>query len=147
MKCALYRHFNAAGELLYVGISLSPTTRLYQHRSGARWFREISSVTVEWFDCRQFAETAERQAIKSEKPRYNIAHADNQKPVAKTGRYWVHEIETGRYDGCYFDSVVANEMLQFYRAEYPSFTHRLVTSVSQLDRENPDLKPRCIENA
>lgn len=71
---ALYRHFDDEGRLLYVGISLSPTYRLSQHRVSSAWFVRISRVEVEWFDDRGSAMAAEKHAIKSEKPEYNVVH-------------------------------------------------------------------------
>lgn len=35
MRTALYRHFDAAGALLYVGISLNSIQRTAQHKHGA----------------------------------------------------------------------------------------------------------------
>lgn len=74
MRTALYRHFDADGVLLYVGISLSAVQRLSQHRK-APWFHDIDKVEVEWFDMRAAAEAAEIEAIRSEKPVFNIAYA------------------------------------------------------------------------
>ena len=76
-KTALYRHLDAAGALLYVGISLSAITRLSQHAASA-WSTEISSVTIENFDNRNDAIEAEKNAIKSERPKYNKQHALKQ---------------------------------------------------------------------
>jgi hypothetical protein len=52
---ALYRHFDDEGRLLYVGISLSPTYRLSQHRVSSSWFVRISRISVEWFHNRDTA--------------------------------------------------------------------------------------------
>jgi hypothetical protein len=76
---ALYRHFDGEGRLLYVGISLSPTYRLSQHRVSSSWFVRISRISVEWFHNRDTALEAERRAIKAEKPEYNIVHKVNAK--------------------------------------------------------------------
>ncbi len=46
MKVALYRHFDAAGKLLYVGVSLDTIRRTAQHAHGAQWFHEISSIEI-----------------------------------------------------------------------------------------------------
>lgn len=67
----LYRHWNADGELLYVGISLSSIDRLAAHRSGSPWFREIARIDIEWHSDRLSAMRAERIAIQSESPKYN----------------------------------------------------------------------------
>lgn len=67
----LYRHWSVAGELLYVGISLSSLDRLAGHRSGSPWFREIARIDIEWHDDRVAAMRAERRAIQTEGPKYN----------------------------------------------------------------------------
>ena len=73
IECKLYRHFAADGVLLYVGISLSPTYRLAQHRASSDWFGQIARVEIESFSSKEEALAAERMAIASEKPRYNRA--------------------------------------------------------------------------
>jgi hypothetical protein len=47
---ALYRHFNAAGDLLYVGISLSVINRLAGHMASSKWASDIATVKIEYFD-------------------------------------------------------------------------------------------------
>lgn len=69
----LYRHFDADGNLLYIGASLRSLSRLAEHNS-APWFDAIASVTVEKFKTRKDALQAERQAIVQENPRHNIKH-------------------------------------------------------------------------
>jgi len=70
--CQLYRHYDEADRLLYVGISHNFMLRMRQHKSGANWFRQIAKVTVEHFDTRTEAERAERDAILYELPIYNV---------------------------------------------------------------------------
>src|SRR5690606_6831850 len=74
METALYRHFDAEGRLLYVGISLNAFSRLMQHRRDSVWFRQIASVTIEWFPTRGKAVDAEVQAIRNERPLHNVIH-------------------------------------------------------------------------
>lgn len=69
----LYRHFDAAGKLLYVGISLSTAVRLASHKTNSRWARQIASITIERFPTRAAALAAERAAIETEHPVYNKA--------------------------------------------------------------------------
>lgn len=71
MTCQLYRHFDAAGDLLYVGISLSAIGRLAQHRASADWFDQIAKVEIEQFETRDLALAAEAAAIDTERPRHN----------------------------------------------------------------------------
>jgi len=71
MTCQLYRHFDAEGRLLYVGISLSAVERLKQHVARAGWSAEIVSITVETHPDREAAMKAERRAVEQERPLYN----------------------------------------------------------------------------
>jgi GIY-YIG catalytic domain-containing protein len=77
-ECALYRHFDADGTLLYVGISLSALNRLGQHKQNAEWFDKIARVAIEKFPTRAAALEAEHNAIKEEKPLYNVAFAPKE---------------------------------------------------------------------
>lgn len=72
-RTALYRHYNADGALLYVGISNSPIYRLRQHEASA-WFFNISNVSIEWHATERAARAAERKAIAVERPLHNRAH-------------------------------------------------------------------------
>lgn len=71
---ALYRFFNADGDLLYVGISLNPFTRWKQHRSEKPWWVEVVNVTIQHYDDRETVSLAELDATKNERPRYNRTH-------------------------------------------------------------------------
>jgi hypothetical protein len=75
----LYRHFDADGVLLYVGISLSAVYRLTQHMSGSRWAEEIARVDVQTLPDRAAAEAAERAAIADENPKYNLLRYTGRK--------------------------------------------------------------------
>lgn len=74
MKTALYRHFDAAGQLLYIGISIRPFTRASEHRQRSDWFMTVARIEIEWFDTRADAEQAEWAAIKAERPPHNKAY-------------------------------------------------------------------------
>lgn len=69
----LYRYYDAEGRLLYVGISFSAIARAAQHRSGKGWWPQVANMTVEHLPTRQDALEAERVAILTERPIYNIA--------------------------------------------------------------------------
>ena len=68
--CQLYRHFDADGHLLYVGISLQAVARLSQHRASP-WFKEIARVDIERCQTREHAGFMEAIAVANEKPAYN----------------------------------------------------------------------------
>lgn len=70
---AIYRFFNAAGELLYVGITCDTERRFRNHAADKAWWPEVANRTVAWLDTRYDAETAEARAIRDESPIHNIA--------------------------------------------------------------------------
>lgn len=71
---ALYRLYDESGQLLYVGISVDPGKRLAQHRSDKKWWSEVSNITIQPMATRKVALAAEREAIKDERPVYNLVH-------------------------------------------------------------------------
>lgn len=73
MPTALYRHFDAAGKLLYVGIAANPLVRWKGHKERAPWVRRIATITIEWFVTREMARRCERLAATHEKPAHNQA--------------------------------------------------------------------------
>ncbi|MBS7790250.1 hypothetical protein KTR66_09600 [Roseococcus sp. SDR] len=84
LKTDLYRHYDANGRLLYVGVSLSAVVRLAQHRDLSQWATQIARVDVQKFDTRDQALAAERAAIKSEKPLHNIMHQEAADELPET---------------------------------------------------------------
>lgn len=73
-RTALYRHFDAEGVLIYVGITDSMPKRTDQHRRNSAWFQFVADTTTEMFDTRTAASNAEREAIKTEGPVFNDTH-------------------------------------------------------------------------
>jgi hypothetical protein len=71
-KTALYRHYDAGGALLYVGVSLCAVARLSQHMASSSWATDIERIDVQWFKSRDAALAAERNAIQAERPVYNV---------------------------------------------------------------------------
>lgn len=71
-RTCVYRAYDAAERLLYVGISMNLDGRLAKHRSAA-WWPAVAEVTVQWFDGREAAKAAEREAISRENPLHNVA--------------------------------------------------------------------------
>lgn len=65
----LYRYFDGADVLLYVGRSVNGLQRLIQHESSKPWFHQVRRVEIAPVD--DFAE-AEARAIQTESPLYNI---------------------------------------------------------------------------
>lgn len=67
----VYRFYDAADRLLYVGLTLNLKQRLSAHRRRA-WWPEVTRQRIEWFEGRREAKAAERAALASEAPIHNI---------------------------------------------------------------------------
>lgn len=72
-RTALYRFYDADGRLLYVGITKNLKQRWYHHSVSQLWWPAVSRKEVEWWDTREAASVAEREAIRAERPLYNAA--------------------------------------------------------------------------
>ncbi|CAL9646934.1 type II toxin-antitoxin system prevent-host-death family antitoxin [Streptomyces sp. enrichment culture] len=70
-RTALYRLFDAADTLLYIGISHQPEVRFAQHSKLKEWWPRVVRREVEWFDDRPTAAKAEEEAIRAEDPEHN----------------------------------------------------------------------------
>lgn len=68
----VYRLYDTAGDLLYVGMSINPAVRILSHCI-RDWYREIDKTRtrIEEFGDFDEAHRAEIQAIRSEVPRHN----------------------------------------------------------------------------
>lgn len=70
-RTAVYRVYDADGELLYVGIAKDFGVRWAQHAAKQPWWPEIARQTVDWHESREAALSEETRAIKAEGPRHN----------------------------------------------------------------------------
>lgn len=68
---ALYRLYDSAGRLLYIGISYQPDVRFEQHSESKSWWPEVARREVQWFDDRPTAAAAEAIAVRTEDPEHN----------------------------------------------------------------------------
>ena len=71
----LYRFFDAAGVLLYVGLTDDLPTRYSRHSVVQPWWGEWATFHVTRYPSRAVLEAAEQIAIKLEKPLHNVVHA------------------------------------------------------------------------
>lgn len=84
MSFHVYRAYNRQGVLLYVGQSGDIEGRMRTHsRNFPFWWRDTARVTFEPFATREEAVVAEAAAIRSEFPRWNVAH---RSPIHPDGR-------------------------------------------------------------
>ena len=71
---AVYYHFNADGQCLYVGCSVNPLRRTGLHQSASEWFPEVVEIKIEWRATAQEALDFEKAEIKRLQPLYNRAY-------------------------------------------------------------------------
>lgn len=76
-KHVLYRFFDDAGALLYVGITNNPRSRIGDHRVNSPWWDQAATITLARFASRAELEAAELVAIRDERPKYNRLHAQH----------------------------------------------------------------------
>lgn len=73
-RTAVYRFFDLSGQLLYVGITGSPVARFDQHRKAAPWWSYVDHdrTTIDWHANRVDAAVTEADAIRDERPAFNV---------------------------------------------------------------------------
>lgn len=82
-RCELYRHFDAEGRLLYVGITSSTFRRMRQHKHNSSWYEQVTRIEIERFPSREAARQAEMVAIDKEKPLFNMWTEEKKGPKAR----------------------------------------------------------------
>jgi excinuclease UvrABC nuclease subunit len=70
----LYRVYDGADGLLYIGVSKHFGVRWQQHAQKRPWWNERRRMTVDFYDDREEALDAEALAIFNEQPKYNVLH-------------------------------------------------------------------------
>lgn len=109
---ALYRFFDSAGQLLYVGVSGDTENRWRQHAESKPWWSEVADKTTEWLASRPEALDAERIAIRTEKPLYN--HQNAVSPILDEITRWGPGEIPGRPWSPY--EFIANELKGFIQS-------------------------------
>lgn len=95
---ALYRMFDAAGTLLYVGLTAHVEARMSQHKVGKEWWPDVANVQLEHFPSREEVARAEREAISSEKPLFNVMHAPRPPRPSRHGSRRATRLRTTQVD-------------------------------------------------
>lgn len=96
MSAHVYRAFDSAGRLLYVGCSVSVDARLRQHEASAQWWLYKDKLAVEEFASQDEALAAEAEAIATEHPRWNMTgrspdHPDGRCSTIQQARWLDYE--------------------------------------------------------
>lgn len=77
---ALYRLRDQFGTLLYVGITDVLERRWKDHAKAKPWWPDVKVRSIEWLPTRGHALSAEAEAIRTERPLYNVVHNGDAKP-------------------------------------------------------------------
>lgn len=77
---ALYRFYDDGGALLYVGITNSIPRRFAVHSSEKPWWPEVVDCRIAFYPDRASLARAEEDAIRYEKPRYNVRSTSIRQP-------------------------------------------------------------------
>lgn len=75
-RTAVYRLYDANDTLLYVGVATAPDARLKAHSKHKSWWGDVARTSLDWYPDRETALAAETAAIRSERPKYNVRHAE-----------------------------------------------------------------------
>lgn len=92
--CALYRHYDVEGTLLYIGITYQQSQRDTHHRMTSAWVMFAERSESQWFRTRADAADAEVAAIQEEVPIFNRGHA----PAGRDDRVLDYLQAAGRMD-------------------------------------------------
>ncbi|MFB4275783.1 GIY-YIG nuclease family protein [Nonomuraea sp. MTCD27] len=105
----LYRLYDTADRLLYVGVAGNPGRRFEQHRAEKPWWGQVARITLEHHPTREAALDAELTAIRTENPRHNIAGRADQEQPATPG--WEHRLLP---NGAYLDTEHRGDHIRVY---------------------------------
>jgi hypothetical protein len=73
-NCIVYRFFDAADVLLYVGFTVNFPGRLGTHHSSSPWFSEVARWTLTDLPDDVTGLAYEAETIRAERPIYNVRH-------------------------------------------------------------------------
>lgn len=96
----VYRHYDAAGRLLYVGCSLRPEARFKDHKaSRAPWTTLVAKSKLVGPYTYKVARDIEREAIRTEDPLYNGQSPRNLAARIASRRLFDRVLETALANG------------------------------------------------
>lgn len=92
-RTAVYRHYDSAERLLYVGITADFKVRDAMHKVASPWWKHVARTETEWLPDRSAALVAEAAAIRSESPIFNSVHVRDHHKHERQAKYLrVHRV-------------------------------------------------------
>jgi len=152
---ALYRFYDTVETPIYTGITSALGGRWGSHDHDKEWWAEVATARVEHYRTRPLALAAERKAIETEYPLYNIRHGldigPRQQPDDRTDVYDLGQskaLQVERYRGFVMVVVWRDTYADINRHcgdgwQVPDETLALVTSIDHhlgawLNTKEPD---------
>ena len=83
-RTALYRMYDAAGDLLYVGMSRNLPSRITMHVTEKSWWETVARIEVQHFESREKARQEEKRAIAEDAPLWNVLDRAATAPARST---------------------------------------------------------------
>ncbi|MGW6557926.1 GIY-YIG nuclease family protein [Streptomyces hydrogenans] len=84
----MYRFYDAANELIYVGITNNPPKRWQLHAYEKSWWKDVVTREVEWYPTREEAEVVESQVIDYQRPKWNTDGGEPERGRPGSGSSW-----------------------------------------------------------
>lgn len=133
---ALYRFFSGDGVLLYIGKTVRPPVRWYTHSTTQRWWPEVSAAFVQWLP-NERAEAAEREAIRSERPKYNQSAAEDRRPGRRAALDLPAPVPMGPVEATDMVSITQAARRLVDLGIVPSMSREGIRKISKTDPEWP----------
>lgn len=120
----VYRCYDATSRLIYVGCTNNPVNRLASHRRKAWWGDQIASTRLIVFPTRSKALEKEREAIATEKPRWNVK-----------GK-WPYRDHSWTADDCVDMRTAVTQAVDTTHGVYGTHTRQLITDIDRVLRDD-----------
>lgn len=97
MSFTLYRMYDVAGNVLYIGRTIQPLSRLQNHKSEKDWWEHVRHISLEHFGSAEELRRAELEAIENEHPIHNVIGKSLRNKIAAMGREIdrIHDVPEG----------------------------------------------------
>lgn len=114
-RMAVYRPYDVAESLLYVGVTKNFGQRWQQQAAQKSWWPHMARMTVDWYDDEAAAVKAEQDAIDAEHPIHNIARTNRN--------YRSSRVPPGTPPQKYMGSAEIGKMLSVGRQRVQQIVH------------------------
>lgn len=121
----LYRFFDSAGRLLYIGATDRFVARLASHQHTKPWFHDIEQISMERYSTRDALMEAEAEAIRNENPLYNLVRyrgVTTLRSFRVSAELWESARAISIEQGETLTSVILAALNEYVESESPDIT-------------------------